>query len=45
MRWARHVTLMGDRRWARHVTLMGDRRGIDRVLVGGPEEKKSTCKT
>jgi len=27
-------------RWAGHVTCMGERRGIYRVVVGKPEEKR-----
>jgi len=27
-------------RWVGHVALMGERRGVDRVLVGKPEEKR-----
>jgi hypothetical protein len=28
-------------RWAGHVALMGEGRGVYRVLVGGPEDKRS----
>ena len=32
-------------RWAGHVTRMGERRGVYRVLVGKPEGKETTWET